>query len=165
MTFEPLLWLHCPISGRCLLEYIIGTQSVRHCRDASRSGLLIGSSGFRRGSEAGSYLRLIDSCIAQLKAQGPFRNCHESKEEEEEGRFRPGTLAQGGRRLLKGCLQKLPVLNSPLGLESFFHAPIRVSWCKGNSRFSNSANRKRPIPTGPHGGLRGVHSFEYPNVT
>ena len=34
------------------------------------------------GSEAGSYLRLIDSCITQLKAQGPARTCHESKEEE-----------------------------------------------------------------------------------
>ena len=35
------------------------------------------------GSEAGSYLRLRDSCITQLKAQGPFRTCNESKEEEE----------------------------------------------------------------------------------
>jgi len=35
-------------------------------------------------SEAGSYLRLIDSCITQLKAQGPSRTCNESKEEEEE---------------------------------------------------------------------------------
>ena len=42
--------------------------------------------------EAGSYLRLIDSCITQLKAQGPSRTCNqrpsrtcnESKEEEEE---------------------------------------------------------------------------------
>jgi len=33
--------------------------------------------------EAGSYLRLIDSCITQLKAQGPFRICNESREEEE----------------------------------------------------------------------------------
>ena len=33
------------------------------------------------GSEAGSYLRSIDSCITQLKAQGPFRTCDESKEE------------------------------------------------------------------------------------
>ena len=32
----------------------------------------------------GSYLRLIDSCITQLKAQGPFRTCDESKAEEEE---------------------------------------------------------------------------------
>ena len=28
----------------------------------------------------GSYLRLIDSCITQLKAQGPSRTCNESKE-------------------------------------------------------------------------------------
>ena len=34
------------------------------------------------GSEAGSYLRLIDLCITQLKAQGPSRTCNESKEEE-----------------------------------------------------------------------------------
>ena len=34
---------------------------------------------------AGSYLRLIDSCITQLKAQGPSRTCNESKEEEEKG--------------------------------------------------------------------------------
>ena len=31
-----------------------------------------------------TYLRLIDSCITQLKAQGPSRTCNESKEEEEE---------------------------------------------------------------------------------
>ena len=30
------------------------------------------------------YLRLIDSCISDLKAQGPSRTCNESKEEEEE---------------------------------------------------------------------------------
>ena len=28
------------------------------------------------------YLRLIDSCITQLEAQGPSRTCNESKEEE-----------------------------------------------------------------------------------
>ena len=31
---------------------------------------------------AGSYLRLIDSCITQLKDQGPARTCNESKEGE-----------------------------------------------------------------------------------
>ena len=35
-------------------------------------------------TEEGSYLRLIDSCITQLKAQGPSRTCNESKEDEEE---------------------------------------------------------------------------------
>ena len=33
------------------------------------------------GSEEGSYRRLIDSCITQLKAQGPSRTCNESQEE------------------------------------------------------------------------------------
>ena len=37
-------------------------------------------------TEAGSYLRLIDSCITQLKAHGPSRTCNESKEEEEDTR-------------------------------------------------------------------------------
>jgi len=41
-----------------------------------------------RGSEAGSYLRLVDSCITQLKAQGPSRTCNESKEEEQEEKGR-----------------------------------------------------------------------------
>ena len=36
------------------------------------------------GTEAGSYLRRIDSCITQLKAQGPSRTCNEKKEEKEE---------------------------------------------------------------------------------
>ena len=35
-------------------------------------------------TETGSYIRLIDSCIPQLKAQGPSRTCNESKEEGEE---------------------------------------------------------------------------------
>jgi len=34
-----------------------------------------------RNLEAGSYLRLTDSCITQLEAQGPSRTCNESKEE------------------------------------------------------------------------------------
>ena len=36
------------------------------------------------GSEAGLYLRFIDTCITQLQAEGPSRTCNESKEEEEE---------------------------------------------------------------------------------
>jgi len=36
------------------------------------------------GTEAGSYLRLIDSCITLLKAQGTSRTRNESKEEERE---------------------------------------------------------------------------------
>ena len=38
MTLEPLLWLHCSISGRCLLEYIIGNQAVGHVQQ-ERDGI------------------------------------------------------------------------------------------------------------------------------
>ena len=34
------------------------------------------------GNEAGSCLRLIDTCTTQPKAQGPSRTCNESKEED-----------------------------------------------------------------------------------
>ena len=34
--------------------------------------------------EAGSYLRLMDSCITRLNAQGPSRRFNENEEEEEE---------------------------------------------------------------------------------
>ena len=34
------------------------------------------------GTDAGSYLRLKDSCITQLKAQGLSKTCEESGEEE-----------------------------------------------------------------------------------
>ena len=44
-------------------------------------------------SEAGSYLRLIDSCITQLKARGPSRTCNESKEEEGEAPVPLGAVA------------------------------------------------------------------------
>jgi len=38
---------------------------------------------YHSGSEAGSYVRLIDYCITQLKDQAPSRTCNESKEEED----------------------------------------------------------------------------------
>ena len=51
------------------------------------------------GSEAGSYLRLIDSCITQLKAHGPSRTCNEKNDL----RFYevPGRLGWGIRRGLE----------------------------------------------------------------
>ena len=49
---------------------------LKGSRDRSRQGTEMCS-----GSETGSYLRLIDSCITQLKAHGPSRTCNESKEE------------------------------------------------------------------------------------
>ena len=51
------------------------------------------------GAEAGSYVRLIDSCITQRKAQG---TCNESNEEEK--RMRGG--AAGGDRRRGGARQR-----------------------------------------------------------
>ena len=47
------------------------------------------------GTEAGSYLRLVDSCITQLKAQGPSRTCNEGKD----------VLVQVPRKALGGLSQ------------------------------------------------------------
>jgi len=44
--------------------------------DLSLSGSLRLFTEMCSGSEAGSYWRLIDSCITQLKAQGPSRTCN-----------------------------------------------------------------------------------------
>ena len=38
-------------------------------------------------TESGSYLRIIDACITQLKAHGPSRICNESAEQEEKKHF------------------------------------------------------------------------------
>ena len=54
-----------------------------HCRapDTRANTSTSAAGGVRvSGTEAGSYLRRIDSCITQLKAQGPSRTCDESKE-------------------------------------------------------------------------------------
>ena len=56
------------------------------------------------GNEAVSYSRLIDSCIAQRKAQGPSRTCDESKEEEERRVLKYGGQVTGAATTVFGCL-------------------------------------------------------------
>jgi len=51
------------------------------CRAGRGAGAGARSGRMRRRP---AYLRLIDSCITQLKAQRPSRTCNESKAEEEE---------------------------------------------------------------------------------
>jgi len=57
------------------------------------------------GSEAGSYLRLIDSCITQLEAQGPSRTCNESKEEEEKILWKRALFAAARRAEDLACIR------------------------------------------------------------
>jgi len=47
------------------------------------------------GTEAGSYLRLIDSCITQLEAQGPCRTCNESLRRRRRSRRRRRRSSKG----------------------------------------------------------------------
>jgi len=59
---------------------------------------------------AGSYLRFIDICITQLKAQGPSRTCNESKEEEEFAQQRTVVGLDGvprEQKMLKGHLPRV----------------------------------------------------------
>jgi len=49
-------------------------------------------------SEAGSYLRFTDSCITQLKAQGPAWTCNKNKEEEAGTEGGHARRVQGARR-------------------------------------------------------------------
>ena len=65
-----------------------------YCRSRRRAEARRAEKLFQRGThEAGSYLRLIDSCITQLTAQGPSRTCNESQEEEEVSFGEAPTLA------------------------------------------------------------------------
>jgi len=59
-------------------------------------------------------LRLVDSCITHLKAQGPSRTCNESKKEEEEADgLGSGDVWSGGaapRQALRGGISKVNFL-------------------------------------------------------
>jgi len=77
-------------SGPCV-AYISGERDASGGGDGGEEQLSIENNHFTEmcsGSEAGSSLRPIYTCITQLKAQGPSRTCNESKEEEEEVTFR-----------------------------------------------------------------------------
>ena len=67
-------------------------------------------------------MRLIVSCITQLKAQGPSRNCNESKkEEEEEG----GNLLDGDVGLVEERL------DPALDLRNRLLQGVRSAECSG----------------------------------
>ena len=69
-------------------------------------------------AEGGSYLRLIDSCITQLKAQGPSRTCNESKEEE----------AEEAQRMWCG-VQDRRLVHASLGVKVIKKKEDFLGWC------------------------------------
>ena len=104
MSEVPLYFASRPLRRRSLrpgglvfkahrLVYLstLGSRVIKKPRRRSLRPGLWNSSQFKNnhftemcsGTEAGSYVRRIDSCITQLQAQGPSRTCNESKEEEE----------------------------------------------------------------------------------
>jgi len=104
------------------------------------------------GTEAGSYLRLIDSCITQLTAQGPARTCNESKEEEE-----------GVRSLCTVHSSEPAVTPKPL-LILGAAAPCRTILKREIKVREPSASEKRrtlPLRNEPSRGC-GVGSFRHP---
>ena len=69
-------------------------QVMKRKRDGpGRDSNLPEPADWDEGTEAGSYLRLIDSGITQLKAQGPSRTCNESEEDEKK---KTGTKPSAG---------------------------------------------------------------------
>jgi len=87
------------------------------------------------GDAGGSYLRLIDFCITQRKAQGPSRTCNESKEEEEEEeedsnvertRCRPVIVESSSSSLLLSSLESSDTMSMSLKYEPA-SAPLHIS--------------------------------------
>jgi len=77
------------------------------------------------------YLRLIDSCITQLKAQGPSRTCNEGKEEGVHAPFPrlcSGSEAGSYLRLIDSCINQLkaqgPSRTCNESKEDGVHAPF-----------------------------------------
>ena len=68
----------------CKFGYVtFKNLNQRNLQTHSKSAGLVTGIFFRAHLfNPGSYLRLIDSCITQLKAQEPSRTCNESKEED-----------------------------------------------------------------------------------
>ena len=94
-----------------------------------------------RSSYTGLYPQSVDSCITQLKAQGPSRTCNESKEVKKcwhgEGSTWRGGLRHGKGRAMFGY--KKPPLPSPYGVLVGFGA--RGSYERGTPVSARGAFR------------------------
>jgi len=87
-------------------------QEARRSRSGPACRLSLPMDRTRRGS----YLRLIDSCITQLKAQGPSRTCNESKEEKKKTRRARKQGSYRGTSLIRnGSYRGTSLIRNPLG--------------------------------------------------
>ena len=68
-------------------------------------------------TEAGSYLRLIDSCITQNKAQGPSRSWEKSKEEKKKDAAGAGDASWAPRRAHVSLVSAHPLSSESLAVE------------------------------------------------
>ena len=96
-------------------------------------------------TEAGSYVSLRDSCITQLKAQGPSRTCKASKEEEKrrEDLRAPRSSLTGVPRSLKKTGPGSRVQGSGFMVQgSGFRVRFRVQ--SSGFRIQGSGNPLRP---------------------
>ena len=101
-------------------------------------------------------MRLIDCCITQLKAQGPFRTCNESKEEEEEAPlrrvFQPLYLrgiASSDLRLVDFRItQKFAVVPRRARILRLMHCCITQLKAQGPSRTCNESKEEEEAPLG-----------------
>ena len=92
-------WGGGALMGRCATAPS-ARESERE-KGKEEKGPWAGRGGTGLGAPAGPAL-LLWVGITQLKAQGPSRTCNESKEEEEEGVTRWGTLMNGNVTALEG---------------------------------------------------------------
>ena len=91
-----------------------------------------------------SYLRLIHSCITQLKTQGSSRTCNESKEEEEDH------LSMQGTRLPSPHKSTLGVCTRHTFQRAF--GPALLNLVLKGGEVERGADRARPSRKGMHGG-------------
>ena len=84
MVVNTLRAFHWNICHSNICHSNICHSNICHSKICHSSGDVPSDCEFGAMIQGLGYLRLIDSCITQLKAQGPSRTCTESKEEEEE---------------------------------------------------------------------------------
>ena len=99
--------------------------TCKPCPDSRHDWLMCAEFGSEQtcGTEAGSYLRRMGSCITQLKAQGPSRTCNENKEEDLVG----ARMRTSGSRVERSALALPGFAPAQLSDTKVYESSIRAS--------------------------------------